>query len=87
MFSQMSSSPSWRPFVWFFLPNEITLVFYFGGNLGGSLLILSMLGPMRSDLGEEVGLPFVVAVVVVVVEGGATPRIAHPSNRPEWTEV
>ena len=36
-----------------------------------------MLGPMRSDLGEEVGLPFVVAVVVVV-EGGATPRIALP---------
>ena len=65
-----------------------------------------MLGPMRSDLGE-VGLPFVVAavvvvgveggmglplvvavvVVVVVVEGGATPRIGIPSNRPEWTEV
>ena len=36
-----------------------------------------MLGPMRSDLGE-VGLPFVVAVVVVVVEGGATPRIGLP---------
>ena len=46
-----------------------------------------MLGPMRSDLGEEVGLPFVEAVVVVVVEGGATPRIGLPSNRPEWTEV
>ena len=50
------------------------------------LLILSMLGPMRSDLGEEVGLPFGV-VVVVAVEGGATPRIALPPNGPEWTEV